>query len=155
MTGTVSYDLFNTKLGTGNIIGFTSEGGIYETFINNIGNTGDLSVKGTIVVASTSVDNAVDIAPANSQMPIGVIYESGIAKGSLVKVVVYGKAQVLLKDGESATRGYWAGVSDVAGRMYQASTAPSTTEHNREIGHSLATTASGENVLSYVQMHFN
>jgi len=38
-------------------------------------------------------------------MPIA-FYEIGITKGFLVKVVVYGKTQVLLKDGEAATKGY-------------------------------------------------
>lgn len=115
MSGLVSYELFNSRFPSGTN-GFTSEGGIYEIFINK---TGADSVKGTIVVASTSVDNAVSIAPAGSPMPIGVIYESGIADGSSVKVVVYGKAQVLLADGHAATHGYWCGVSSlVAGRMY-------------------------------------
>ena len=150
MSGLVGYELFAARVGGGSN-GFTTEGGIYETFINNTG----ISVKGTIVVASTSADNAVDIAPANSQMPMGAIYENGIVNGSNVKVVVYGKAEILLKDGESSNRGYWCGVSDTAGRMYQLSAAPSTTEHNREIGHSLKTTTSGINVLSLIQMHFN
>jgi len=150
MSGVVSYDLFTTRIGSGSN-GFTSEGGMYETFINNTGT----SVKGTVVNASITVGNAVDIAPANTPLPIGVIYNSGIANGSSVKVVVYGKAQVLLKNSEVATVGYWCGVSDVAGRMYQQATVPSTTDHNREVGHSLATTASGTNVLSLIQMHFN
>ncbi|MDD2505612.1 MAG: hypothetical protein PHF21_05040 [Bacilli bacterium] len=149
MSGMVSYELFTTKMGSGS--GFTSDGGIYQTFINNTG----VSLKGTIVSISTTVDNAVDIAPANSQMPIGVIYESGITNNNPVKVVVYGKAQVLLKNGEAASNGYWCGVSDVAGRMYQLSLVPSTTEHNREIGHSLEVKTSGTNILSYVQVHFN
>ena len=146
----VSYELFAARGGSsGN--GFTSEGGVYETFINNTGT----SVKGTIVIASTSVNDAVDIAPANSPMPIGVVYESGITNGSSIKVVVYGKAQVLLKDGEIAVNGYWCGVSDTAGRMYQLSTVPATTDHNREIGHSIQANSSGTNVLSMVQVHFN
>ncbi|MCK9575308.1 MAG: hypothetical protein WCX32_01725 [Clostridia bacterium] len=150
MGGVVGYGLFTARLGSGTN-GMTTEGGFFETFTNNTGT----SVKGTIVVASTTVDNGVDIAPANSQMPIGVIYETGIINGSPVKVVVYGKADVLLKDGETATSGYWCGVSNTAGRMYQAATVPSTTEHNRETGHSLKTTSSGTNVLSLIQVHFN
>lgn len=133
------------------IAGFTVDGGIYETFINNTG----VSVKGTIVVASTNLSNAVDIAPANSSMPIGVIYEDDIANGSPVKVVVYGKAQVLLKNGEASTNGYWCGVSDVPGRMYQLSSVPSTAEHNREIGHSIESKVTETDVLSYIQLHFN
>ncbi|MFA6860472.1 MAG: hypothetical protein WCR30_03705 [Clostridia bacterium] len=150
MSGVVSYELFSSRLGTSQT-GVTSEGGIFETFINNTGT----SVKGTIVVASITVADGVDIAPIDSVMPIGVIYESGIDNGFPVKVVTYGKAEVLLKDGQSSTIGYWCGVSDTAGRMYQALTAPSTIEHSREIGHSLETTASGTNVLSLVQLHFN
>lgn len=150
MSGMVSYDLFTNRIGIGSN-GFTLEGGTYETFINNTGT----SIRGTIVVASTTINNAVDIAPVSSNMPIGVIYEDGIANGSPVKVVVYGKAQVLLKDGEVANNGYWCGVSDVAGRMYQLSTAPITTEYNQEIGHSLEANNSGTNVLSLIQIHFN
>lgn len=150
MSGVVSYELFSSVIG-GNGSGFVAEGGMYETFINNTG----LSVKGTIVIASTSVYNGVDIAPADSEMAIGVIYESDIANGSPVKVVVSGKTQVLLKNTTAASNGYWCGVSDVAGRMYQKSSAPSTTEHSREIGHSVESKASGTNVLSLVQIHFN
>ena len=112
MSGVVSYELYNSRFPSdGN--GFTTEGGVYETYVNNTGT----SVKGTIVIASTSVDNGVDIAPANSISAIGIIYESGIANGNNVKVVVYGKAEVLLKNDVAATRGYWCGVSDTAGRM--------------------------------------
>ncbi len=150
MSGVISYELFNSKLGTSGS-GFTDLGGYFEIFINNTGT----SVKGTIVVASTSVDDAVDIAPANTYMPIGVIYESGIANGNPVKVVVSGKAEALLKDGEAASNGYWCGVSDVAGRMYQLLTVPSVPAHNREIGHSIQAVASGTDVLAKIQIHAN
>jgi len=150
MSGVVSYELFNTRFPSSN--GFTSDGGLYETFIND---TGAPSILGTIVVASSTVADAVSTAPISSMMPIGVIAEDGIANGSPVKVITYGKAYVLLKDGESATLGYWCGVSDVAGRMYQLSAVPVTPEYNQEIGHSLNTTASGTDVLSLIQVHFN
>lgn len=149
MSGIVSYDLFNSKFGN---CGFTPEGGIYTTFINNTGT----SVKGTIVVASSTVNGGVDIAPANSQISIGVIYESGIDNGASVKVVINGKAQVLLKDGQSSTTGYWCGVSDVAGRMYQRNIVPGgASEHNQQIGSSIETKTSGTNVLAKVQLYFN
>jgi len=151
MSGIVSYELFTSRLGTSGS-GFTAEGGFYQTFINK---TGANSVKGTIVAASLTTDNGVYIAPANSDMPMGIIYDGGIADGSLIKVVVNGKAQVLLKNGLASINGYWCGVSDTAGRMYQQPTVPSTTDHNREIGHSLETTASGTDVLSMVTLHFN
>jgi hypothetical protein len=151
MSGVVSYDLFTSKLGTGGI-GLTSEGGMYISILNA---TGAVSVKGTIVGASTTTDNAVMIAPANYDMPIGAIYEDGIANGALVKVVVSGKAQILLKDGLASTNGYWCGVSDTAGRMYQTAAVPATIDHNKEIGHSIQAVVSGTNVLSYVVLHFN
>ena len=150
MSGVVSYDLFSSRIPSSN--GFTSDGGMYQTFTNN---TGANSVLGTIVVASTSINNGVSVAPANSPMPIGIIAENGVVNGASVKVVTYGKAYVLLKDGLSSTDGYWCGVSNTAGRMYQASTVPATTDHNREIGHSLSTTGSGTNVLALIQVHFN
>lgn len=151
MSGTVSYELLNSKFSSGNS-GFTIEGGYYETFVNNTG----LSVKGTIVVASTSVFNGVDVAPIDSEMPIGIIYEDNIGNGANVKVVVSGKAQVLLQNTLAATMGYWAGVSSTtAGRMLQLATPPAVPQDNREIGHSLQTIAAGTNVLSLVQVHFN
>lgn len=150
MSGIVSYNLFSNRFGGTN--GFTTEGGLYETFINNTGT----SVKGTIVVASTTIYNGVDIAPAGSSSPIGIIYENGIANGSLVKVVVYGKAQVLLLNGSSSNLGYWCGVGTTAGRMYQLSVPPILlADSYGQIGNSLQKVSSGTNVLSLVQIHFN
>lgn len=151
MSGTISYELFSARVGCTSS-GFTPDGGIYETFINTTG----ISVKGTIVVASTTTNNAVDIAPIGSIMPIGVIYEDKVPNGSPVKVVVYGKAEVLLEDSQSATTGYWCSVSNtVAGRMLQQPSEPTDTNHNREIGHSLQTVDSGTDVLALIQLHFN
>lgn len=144
----MSYELLSARFGSS---GFTPDVGIYQTFINNTGT----SVKGTIVVASSSVDNAVDIAPANSSFPIGVVFESGVSNGSSVKVVIYGKAQVLLKNSETSTHGYWCGVSDVNGRMYELVTVPNVTDHWKEVGHSLETKTGGTDVLVWVQVHFN
>lgn len=149
MSGVVSLELFKNRLGTGSI-GFTQEGGIYETFINNTG----LSVKGTIVVASTNVTNGVDIAPPNSQMPLGVIYDDNVSNGLPVRVVVLGKAEVLLKDGESSSNGFWCGVSDTQGRMYQLSTVP-VDGNDRKIGYSLESKVIGNNVKALVQININ
>lgn len=135
-------------------LGITPEGGLFETFINNT--TTETSVKGTIVIASTTVQGGVDTAPAGSAVPIGVIYESGITKGAIVKVVTSGKAQALLASDQTSTTGYWCGVSStVNGRMYQLADAPvGTSAHNQEIGHSLQT-VSTPGSLSLIQMHFN
>ncbi len=151
MTGLLSYDLFIKKTSAGNIW-FTPEGGLYQTFLND---TGTNSIKGTIVCASPLTDNAVSLAPASSILPLGVIYEDGVKQGGTVKVVVYGKAQVLLKDGNAAVRGYWCGVSDVPGRMYQLLVPADATEHFRQIGYSLESKSAGFNQLSLVQLNFN
>lgn len=132
--------------------GFTADGGIYITLINN---TGVITQKGTIVAASQLTNNAARIAPGNYDQPIGVIAEDGILIGQPVKVVVSGKAYVLLKDLTAATRGYWCGVSDIPGRMYQQTDPPSTTEHNREIGHCLESVTAGVNKLALCVLHFN
>lgn len=151
MSGVVSYELFNTRFPSGTN-GFTSEGGMYQTFIND---TGADSEKGTIVIASTDTDNAVKVAPAGTDMPIGIIYESDIAQDELVKVVTYGKAEVLLVDGQASIHGNWCGVSStVNGRMFQDATPP-TGVHFQEIGHSLQSISSGTDVLALVQIHFN
>lgn len=150
MAGLLSYDLFIAKT-SGGSIWFTPEGGIIETFIND---TGAPSIKGTIVSASPLVDNAVSLSNASSILPMGVIYENGVRAGDIVKVVVLGKAQVLLKDGTAATRGHWCGVSDVPGRMYQT-IIPTDAEHFRQIGYSLEQKSASFNQLSLVQLNFN
>lgn len=149
MSGLVNYELFASRLGSGNC-GFTIEGGFYENFINNTG----VSVKGTIVVISKTVSNAVDIAPANSNFALGVIYEDGVPNGKPVKVVVYGRAQVLLKDGESSGNGFLCSVSDVPGRMYTLDTESEEIGLNKKIGHSLEVKFGANNVLSLVQLQF-
>lgn len=131
--------------------GFTVDGGLYETYINR---TGNISVKGTIVVSSTTYDNAVETAPTNSDMPIGILYENDVPDGSLVKVVVGGRAQVLMLDTIGSNSGYWCGASPTAGRMYQTEGTP-TSDHWKEIGHSMETAAGGINVLAWVNLHFN
>lgn len=133
--------------------GFTPDGGIYQTFTNQ---TGD-SVKGTIVMQAEGTDNAVDVASAGSPFAIGVIYEDSIANGSPVKVVVYGKAQVLLRDTEAATRGYWCALSSITdGRMVQSAALPLLyTDYAEGIGISLETRSSGTDILAWVQLQFN
>ena len=67
----------------------------HKDMVQMVNKTGAASVKGTVVTISTSEDNAVDKIVVDVPSPIGVIYEDGIADGSLVWVVVTGKAQVL------------------------------------------------------------
>lgn len=151
MSSSVSLEYLNTVIAN-NGNGISADGGYYITLINK---TGSNSVKGTIVIASTTIDNAVDIAPVNSDNPIGIVLEDGISDGSPVKVVVSGKAYVLLANSVASKRGYWCEVSSTqAGRMSQLPN-PNPVTHWAELGHSLESKAAGTNVLSLVVLHFN
>lgn len=122
-----------------------------------INKTGAASVKGTIVEASTTTDMAFQVADANSDHPIGVVLDDGVADGGLCYIVVSGVAQVLLKDSTAATRGYWVKVSDAAGRADATVMDPPGADptHWDEIGHCLETKTGGTDVLVYVILHFN
>lgn len=128
---------------------YTPEGGLAVWLLNK---TGGASVKGTVVMADTTTDNACKTADADTVYPIGVIYDSGVADGKMVWVVVSGIAQALLKNSTATTRGYTGFVSDVAGRMDTASGTPAT--HDREIGHCLESNAGGTDQLVNVVLHF-
>lgn len=130
----------------------TSEGGIAIRLTNR---TGGNTVKGTVVSLSSSYDNAVMSSPGDSRFPCGVMYENGVSDGSECWVVVYGRAQVLLKDGVAGVHGYWLGVSDTAGRADCISDPGSQTIHDREIGHCMESVSSGTNVLVYGILHYN
>jgi len=134
----------------------TPEGGIAVRMINN---TGANSVKGTLLEASSVVDNAV-VIQTNEVDTIGIMYSDGVANGEEVWVVVSGKAQVLIKDGITAVRDYWVFTSTTDGRadMLVASsggTIQALEGHFNEIGHCVEAKASGTNVLALVVIHFN
>lgn len=149
MPGLVTVELLNSKLAGAN--GFTDDGGMYITLINK---TGASTIKGQVVQADTVNDGSFVLSTTNSINPIGIVFESGIADGSLCKVVVSGKAYALLKDTTAGTAGSWCGCSDTVGRMYQQASPPATNEHDREIGHSLQAAAAGTNVLCLIVVHF-
>jgi len=132
--------------------GMTPEGGFVIKLTNR---TGATSVKGTIVMADTVNDNAVKVATSGTDMPVGIIYNSGVADGSEVWVVVSGIAEVLLKDATASTRGYWVGVSNVAGRADATNANPNPVAHFTEIGHCLESKNAGTNVLAKCIIHFN
>ena len=131
-------------LGDGTIVGpkikLTAEGG-YAILLKN--KTGSASVAGQIVSADTGTDNSFYTTPANGDMPIGVVYNAGVADGSDAWVVVSGMANVLFKDTIAPTRGYQAFVSSTAGRSDQSAT--STT---KKIGQVLETKSSGTDIIA-------
>ena len=131
----------------------TLEGGVAIKLTNK---TGANSVKGTVVYADPAVDNAFEINPINGDMPIGVVYESGVADGSECWVVVSGIAEVLLVNTVASTRSYIAYSSaTVAGRIDIAATVPVAATHFKEIGHTLENKAGGTDVLCKCVLHFN
>jgi hypothetical protein len=130
----------------------TPEGGIAVKLTNK---TGGVTVKGTVVSADTTTANAFKTAPANSDTPIGFVYQDGIADGAEAWVVVLGIAEALFKNTVAPVYGYVAYMSDTAGRVNNAATIPGTTEHWRECGHLLESKAGGTNVLAKLIIHFN
>lgn len=134
--------------------GFTPDGGLYQTFTNQTGT----SIKGTIVMQAAGTDNAAAVATAGSPLAIGVIYEDSVANGSPVKVVTYGRAQVLLRNGQSVTRGNWCVLSSVTnGRMEQGTITGAllVSAYAEGIGVSLESKSSGTDVLAWIQLQFN
>lgn len=139
----------------------TAEGGIAVPMIND---TGAASVKGQLVRASPTLDGAfvtstvVAGPPVGQYEVIGAVYEPGVANGLPCYVVIYGIADVLMQDGQAATRGYWVrGSTTVNGRAVMSAAPPvgSSDNHFQEVGHALQSVAAGVNVLTRIMMHLN
>jgi len=136
----------------------TPEGG---TAIYLTNKTGSASVKGELVEPSDGTDNAFKQASADDIAVIGAVYEDGVADGDECLIVIYGRCQVLIKDGTTSTRAYWTKTSDVAGRADATNAAPpggtigALEEHMQEIGHCIESKGSGTAVLVFIMMHFN
>jgi hypothetical protein len=122
----------------------TSEGGFALKLTNK---TGAASVKGTLVSAHPSVDDAFALTVAGGDNHIGLVYNGGAADGSECWVVIDGRAQALLEDGKSTTnaQGVYAS-SAVAGRVQTNALAPGT------VGNVLEAVSSGTDVLVYVEL---
>lgn len=139
----------------GSAVKFTPEGGLAIRLTND---TGAASVKGSLIEASHAVEQAVSLTDASGDDDcMGVIHEDGVADGDPVWVVVAGMADVLLEDGTSATRGYWAGTAATAGRADITNLDPPglVDAHFTEIGHCVQSATAGTNVLARCVLHFN
>lgn len=136
----------------GDLTCFTADGGLAVWLTNG---TGAATVRGTVVVASSTDDGAFEVAAGDADMPIGVVLESGVANGSGAWVVVAGTAYVLLKDATASTRGYFVHVSDTAGRADATNASPVLAIHWRELGHCLESKTAGTDVLAKCILHFN
>jgi hypothetical protein len=133
----------------------SDEGG-FVTYLTN--KTGAPSVKGTLVSASTTTDNAFGLQ-SNEYDAFGVVYESGIQDGDICPIVVSGIASVLLKDGVAVTRSMFVVAADTDGRANvvanPGSGLPATDLHFKECGHFIESKAAGTNVLAKAVIHFN
>jgi len=138
--------------------GITAEGGLYITAIND---TGEVSVKGKVVRASTAVDHAVSLANLGELDPMGVIYDAGVAISGSMRVVIAGWADVLVDAGSTIQREYWVGAPpSPGGTIGRASVTtipspPTATTHFQEIGHCFETKANTGNTLARCVLHFN
>ena len=134
--------------------GITPEGGQVIKLTNK---TGGASVKGTLVEADSTTDNAFELSEADCEEVIGVVYEDGVADGSECWVVVSGIAEVLLKNSTASTRGYWVASSDTVGRADATNSAPPgfVATHFQEIGHCLESQGADTDVLAKCMLHFN
>lgn len=135
---------------------FTPEGGLATKMIND---TGAASIKGTVVAASTAIDNGFK-STINQFDMIGVVYDNGVANGKECFVVYSGICQVLMEDGVASKSGDWVRASTVAGRATpstdpQGLSALAASEHFKELGHCLETKSAGTGVLIKILIHFN
>ena len=134
-------------------ISFTPEGGLAVRMINN---TGGASVRGTIVNAYGTGSVGFATAGANEDMPIGTVYDAGVADGSPCRIIVAGVAPVLMNTNVAAVLGYVLTCSATGGRADAASTAPAATTHWREIGHVVrAVAGTNPGGLAWGLLHFN
>ncbi len=133
----------------------TIEGGLAILLTNK---TGANSVKGTIVVADTTTDDAFKVAAVDDTAILGIVYDDGIADASSVWVVVSGIAQVLLEDTTASTRGYWVETgATTAGRADATTASPpgAVASHFQQIGHCIQSQGSGTDVLARCVLSFN
>jgi len=136
---------------------FTQEGGLAIRMINK---TGAASIKGSVVELEGTTDKGVELSGIGSPDPIGIIYDSGIADGDFVWVVVSGFAEVLYST--AVTRGTFARVpdsGDTSGTAGQAIAEPlpsppfASDKHFQEIGHPAESI--GSPGLALTVLHFN
>jgi hypothetical protein len=134
----------------------TPEGGIAVLLIND---TGGPSLKGYIVEASSSTDDAVQYTTNDDIDPIGVVYEDAVPQGEDMWVVVSGIADVFY--GTVVTRATFSRVSIVADgvatgqAVNEALPTPpfATNKHFQEIGHPIE--SRGTPGLAKTILHFN
>ncbi len=121
-----------------------------------INDTGSDSIKGQVVAASPAVDMAFVAASESIDGLIGVVAEDGKPDGSECFIIIYGLAEVLMKDSTASASGNWIYVSDVDGTAEVISPRASQLEdYKKEIGQCLETKSAGTDVLVKCMIHLN
>ncbi len=129
-------------------IKLTSLGGYAIKLTNKTGNN---SVAGQIVKASTTTDDAFALVGVNGTNPIAIILETGVSDGSEAWIVKSGIANVLVDTG-GCVRGDRL-ITGAIGGFATVNNAPAVAVHFQEIGHCIETrTGAG---LARCVLHFN
>jgi hypothetical protein len=159
-TGLISREWFQFlfQLSLANAKTKTTDAGGTAILLTN--KSGAASIKGYLVSASPTTNNAVQLVQVNSPDCIGVFLDAGIADGAEAWVVVSGIADVYFFS--STTRGHYARVGVTAdtgegpGKALSEAVPSSpfaTDKHFAEIGHVLESrTGAG---LAKCCLHFN
>ena len=130
-------------------IKFTQEGGLAIWLLNE---TGGNSVKGEVVEVSTTVDEAVKQALADSDAPMGITYTAGIAEHAGMWIVIIGIVEILADAGGFARHNRLI-TSSTAGRALVWDVGGAVATHFQEIGHAIGTAAA--NGLGLAVLHWN
>jgi len=142
-------DLKSVEIGNSIFKNYTNSGKTYSVEVMKMLYTGDLSV-GQIVVVSDNF--TVTAAPVDSDFPIGVCME--IISGTECYISISKIGLVKLRTTVTCVAGYILSVSSESGAANASGTIPITTDHWREVGHSMQdqTTAGG---IVWAFIHFN
>ncbi len=124
--------------------------------------TGSNTVKGQLVQADTTANDAVKLTGIDEEETFGVFLKSGIAANAEAWVVISGIADVAMQDNTTATRGNWvrssiteAGYADATNSTPPS---PAAFSHFNEIGNCIETvtaTGGGTHILARCVLHFN
>jgi len=147
----------NTNGDNGLQFKITPEGGYAIKLINQ---TGGVSVKGYAVTPSDTVDNAARLIVVDVPNPIGIVYESGVAVGQPMWVVVSGIAEAYFQNAPTRAylaRGFVTGDTGYVSGQIKSEAVPTspfaTDKHFYELGHILET--KGAPGLAKMVLHFN
>lgn len=144
------------------LVKFTALGGLAVKLYNR---TGAVTVAGQTVVSDIATDDGVILCPADSEHPVGVFLDAGVADDALAWVVVSGIADVAMEDNTAAIHGYWVrnsvtepGYADSTNADPPGGGVVNLDIHTKEIGHcieSVGAGGGGTHILARCILHFN